>query len=133
MATRGQSAENQGAIRAMKPVAISVLVGAVISALLLLGMAFILSSRTVPQAAVNPMASFSLAGGGFAAGLCCAKIMRRKGLFYGAVCGALLTGIALLAGLALHDDGFGVPALFKALFLMLPAMLGGVLGVNGRG
>jgi putative membrane protein (TIGR04086 family) len=118
--------------RSVKPVAVSVLVGAVVSALLLLAMAFVLASRTVPQFAVNPMASFSLAGGGFAAGLCCAKIMRRKGLLYGAVCGALLTMIVLLAGLALRDGAFGVPVLFKALFLMLPAMLGGVLGVNAR-
>jgi putative membrane protein (TIGR04086 family) len=58
--------------------------------------------------------------------------MRRKGLLYGAVCGVLLTGIVMIAGIALHDGGFGVPMLFKALFLTLPAMLGGVLGVNAR-
>jgi putative membrane protein (TIGR04086 family) len=132
MATRTQTAENQGAIRAVKPVAVSVLVGAAVSALLLLGMAYILSSRTVPQFAVDPMASVSLAGGGLASGLCCARIMRRKGLLYGAVCGALLTVIVLIVGLILDDGGFGVPTLFKALVLLLPAMLGGVLGVNAR-
>jgi putative membrane protein (TIGR04086 family) len=131
MSTR-QTAESAGALRWVRPVAVSVLAGAAVTALLLLAMAFVLQSRTLPQAVVDPMASFSLAGGAFAAGLICAKLARRKGLLFGAVCGALLTLIVLIAGLALGDDSFGLPLLFKALFLMLPAMLGGVLGVNTR-
>lgn len=130
MATRGQ--ENTEVARHMKPVAISVLIGAVCCALALLLMSLIMTVRSVPQMAVDPMASLALALGGFVAGLCCTRIVRENGLVHGALCGAVFTVIVLLAGLAVKDNGFGIPALLKIAFIMLSSMLGGVLGVNTK-
>lgn len=130
MSTRGQ--ENMGIARCIRPVAVSILIGALCCALLLLAMSVLMSALSVPQAAVDPMASFALAAGGFAAGFSCAKIMREKGLAYGALCGALLSLVMLLAGFAIEDNSFGIPALLKIAFILLSAMLGGVLGVNTK-
>lgn len=130
--SRGQVSENTGISRSLRPVALSVLIGALFCALLLLLMSVLLSTQNIPQFAIHPMASFAISAGGFVAGFCCAKIMREKGLAYGAFCGAVLTVIVLLAALALKDNGFGIPALLKTAFIMLSSMLGGVLGVNTR-
>lgn len=132
MSTRGQGSEQSGMVRNVRPIAVSVLIGAVCCALILLLMSVLMSVQSIPQFAVDPMASFALAVGGFVAGLCSARIIRQNGLAYGAVCGAILTVIVLLAGLALPDNGFGIPALLKIAFIMLAAMLGGVMGVNTK-
>lgn len=124
--------ENAGMGRRVRPVAVSVLIGTVFCALVLLLMSVLMSVQNIPQFAVGPMASFAFAAGGLVAGFCCARILRENGLVHGAVCGAALTVIVLLAGLALGDNGFGIPALFKIAFVMLSAMLGGVLGVNSK-
>lgn len=130
MSTRGQ--DNGRIAHGIRPIAMSVLVGAVCCALVLLLMAALMAAVNVPQFAVDPMASFALMAGGFAAGFSCAKIMREKGLVYGAICGVLLSLLVVLAGLAINDRGFGIPALFKVAFTLFSSMLGGVLGVNAR-
>lgn len=132
MSTRGQVSEGRGFTRCIRPVAISVLIGAVCCALVLLLMSVIVSSQNIPQFAIDPMAIFSICVGGFAAGFCCARIMREGGLAYGALCGVVLTIIVMLAGLAIKDNSFGIPALLKIAFIMLSSMLGGVLGVNTK-
>lgn len=132
MSTRGQVSETDGIVRHLRPVALSVLIGAVFCALVLLLESLILSAGSVPQLAVGPMASFALVAGGFTSGFCCARFMRRRGLAWGAICGSVFTIIVLIAGLSLRDNPFGVPALLKIAFIMLSAMLGGVLGVNQR-
>lgn len=132
MSTRGQSPESAGFSRWVRPVALSVLIGAVSCALVLLLMSVLLTTRNVPQFAVDPMAIFALAVGGFVSGFCCARITRENGLAFGALCGLALTALVLLASLAIKDNGFGIPALLKAAFIMLSAMLGGVLGVNAK-
>lgn len=131
--SKGQVSENGGIDRALRPVAVSVLIGAVFCIILLLIMSAVMSSMNVPQIAIDPMASFAICAGSFVAGFSCAKIMRSNGLAFGALCGALLTVIMLLASLSLKDNGFGIPALLKIAFVMLSSMLGGVLGVNVRG
>lgn len=132
MSSRGQVPESTGVQRLIRPVAVSVLIGAVCCAVILTLMALLLSTRNVPQFAIDPMAIFAIAAGGFASGVCCAKIMRENGLAYGALCGVVLTVVLLLVSLGLKDNGFGIPALLKIAFVMLSSMLGGVLGVNTK-
>lgn len=130
MSTRGQ--ESEGLARWTRPVAVSVLIGALCCALLLLLMSGLMTVANVPQGAVDPMASFALMAGGFTAGFVCAKAMRENGLLCGLVCGVLLAGVMLAAGYAMKDNQFGIPALLKIAFILLSAMLGGVIGVNSK-
>lgn len=132
MSSRGQGSESSGRTRLVRPVAFGILAGAVVCALVLLLMAALMTARSIPQFAVDPMAGMALIAGGLVAGFSCARALRENGLTYGALCGALFTVIVLLAGLAIRDNGFGIPALLKIVFIMLSSMLGGVLGVNAR-
>lgn len=130
--SRGQTSESTGVRHSVKPIAISVLIGMAVTALLLLLMSVVVAARGVPQSAVDPMAIFALAAGAFVAGYLCAKAMRANGLAYGGICGAVLVAVVLVSGMITGGNGLGVPALFKTVFIMLPAMIGGVVRVNTR-
>ncbi|MDL2233165.1 TIGR04086 family membrane protein [Ruminococcaceae bacterium OttesenSCG-928-L11] len=129
---RGQSPDEGGGGFSIRPVAFSVLAGVIVCALLMLAMSAVVASRNIPQSAIDPMALAALTLGAFAAGYLCAKLVGSNGLIYGAVCGAILTAIVVLAGMVSGAGGMGVPAVFKAIFIMLAAMLGGVLRVNTK-
>ena len=131
---RVQTGDRAGGISLIaKPVLMSVALGAALCIAVLLLLSFILSSAiSVPQSLINPMAVFSISAGALAAGFLCAKFIRRSGLAYGALCGAVFSLVVMLASFGVSDNGFGITALFKIAFMMLSAMLGGVLGVNTR-
>jgi len=116
----------------VKPVLISVAIGAAVCVGVLLLLSIILSARTVPQSLIGPMATLAISVGALAAGFSCAKIVRRAGLAYGALCGGVFCLVIMLAGIGVVDNGFGLTALFKISFMMICAMLGGVMGVNAR-
>lgn len=132
MSGKGQTSEKVGLLRAVRAIGISVWIGTLCCVLALLLMAFILSARSVPQFAVQPMAAFALLVGGFSAGFSCAKLMRENGLMFGAACGIILTVIVQVAGFAIPDNTFGISAVIKIAVVLFSAMLGGVLGVNTR-
>ncbi|MCL2857284.1 MAG: TIGR04086 family membrane protein [Oscillospiraceae bacterium] len=127
---RVQSGEPAGISVVVKPVLTSVAVGAAICAVVLVLLSVLLSARNIPHSLINPMATFAISVGALAAGFCCAKIVRRAGLAYGALCGGVFCLVIMLAGIGMADNGFGLTALFKITFMMICAMLGGVLGVN---
>ena len=129
---RVQTGEQAGAGLVVKPVLTSVLIGVLVCVGVLLLLSFILSARNVPNSLVNPLAVFSISVGALVSGFCCAKLIRRGGLAYGALCGAVFSLTVMLASFGVSDNGFGLTALFKIAFMMLSAMLGGVLGVNTR-
>ncbi|MDL2247855.1 TIGR04086 family membrane protein, partial [Bacteroides sp. OttesenSCG-928-J23] len=116
----------------VKPVLLSVALGVLVCTALLLLLSLVLSTQNVPQSMVSPMAIFAVSAGGFAAGFGCAKMLRNKGLACGAVCGAVLSVVVLLASFSLPENTFGALALLKIAFIMLSAMLGGVMGVNTK-
>lgn len=132
MSTKGQGAEGGGMVRCIRPVTVSVLIGAVCCSLVLLAFSFLMSMQNIPQSAIEPMAIFALVFGGFIAGFSCAKAMREHGLAYGALCGAILTVLVILSGLTITGNQFGLPVLFKIVFIMFSSMLGGVIGVNAK-
>ena len=129
---RAGTGEGAGISLIVKPVLISVALGALTCIAVLLLLSFILSARSVPQSLINPLAVFSISSGALVSGFLCAKFIRRAGLAYGALCGAVFSLVVMLASFGVSDNGFGLTALFKIAFMMLSAMLGGVLGVNTR-
>jgi putative membrane protein (TIGR04086 family) len=118
--------------RSIRPVAMSVLFGVLFCVVLMLVMSVIITTQDIPQSAIEPLAVFAVSVGAFVAGYLCARALRANGLMYGAVCGAVLTVIVLIAGLIAGTGGLGIPALFRTVFLMLSSMLGGVIGVNTK-
>ena len=132
MSTRGQGAESAGMARCIRPVTVSVFLGAVCCSLALLAFSFLMSVQNIPQSAVEPMAIFALVFGSFVAGFTCAKSMRENGLAYGALCGAVLTLLVILSGLTVTGNRFDLPIVFRIVLIMFAAMLGGVMGVNAK-
>lgn len=115
-----------------KPVAISCLSGAAISTAILLVFALVMSVRDVPAVLINPLACAAIAVGSFFAGFLCAKMLRQRGMLFGALCGILMFGILLFTSLTLTGDAFGWIVLIKLVIVMTSAMIGGVIGVNTR-
>ena len=130
MPGRGQSGDSQSLIRRLRPVLISVAVGTAACVGVLLLFSLLLSLYSVPQSLISPLAIFALSASALVSGLCCSKMVRRNGLACGAACGLGLSVLVVIAGLILGDRAFGVPAMLKVTFVMLSAMIGGVLGVN---
>lgn len=132
-AAKQQQASEFTIMNKMKPLAFSMIAGVVTCLILLVLMSVVMSVRDVPQAMINPMAIFSIAVGSFVSGFNCAKICRERGLLMGTICGIVMTFIVLFASFTVSDNGFGMLAVVKTMFIMFSAMLGGVLGVNVRG
>jgi putative membrane protein (TIGR04086 family) len=130
MSTRAQHNETPGVGRSIRPIAVSVAAGILFSILLLFLMSVVVATQNIPQAAIEPMALFAASAGAFAAGYLCAKAMGANGLLYGAISGAGILLVVLIAGAATGSGGLGIPALVRALFILLSAMIGGVIRVN---
>ena len=124
--------EPEGMKRMLRPAAVGVVCGAVICAVILALMALVVSVRTVPQSALDPVAVFALSVGAFASGFTCARIIRKNGLWCGFFTGVVFALVALLCGLAVPGNTWGLGALIKVAIMLLSSMLGGVLGVNTR-
>lgn len=132
MSAKSQIIESAGAGRIIRPVAVSVVFGAIVCVAILLLMAVVVSSRSIPQSMIDPMAIFAMSVGAFVSGLCCARIIHKNGLMCGLGCGAIFSLVILVCGFAVPDNGLGLGALIKIMFMLFSAMLGGVLGVNAR-
>lgn len=132
MPQKVQVTENAGAGRILRPIAVSVVLGAVVSVAILLLFSLVVSSGSIPQSAIDPMAILAVGAGAFSAGMFCAKIVGRGGLSRGFLCGALFSVILLICSLAVPDNGLGAGAVLKTALMMISAMLGGVVGVNMR-
>lgn len=117
--------------RSLKPVALSVLSGVVVCVIILLLFSALISTQNIPHSMINPLATLAISIGAFVAGWLCVRVMREKGLIYGAICGVVMILILLIAS-AIAGSGLGMPFLFKAVFALLCSMLGGVASVNKK-
>ncbi len=132
MSARSQISENEGLKRLLRPAAVGVVAGVLMSAAILALMSFIMSVSTVPQAALDPLAVFAMSAGAFSAGFCCAKIVHKNGLGCGLFTGLVFALVMLVCSFAAPGGGLGLGALLKALIVIFSSMLGGVLGVNTK-
>lgn len=132
MSSRGQTNEAAGVRGGVRPVAMSVLTGMAVCMALLVIMSVVVTTQNIPQSAIDPMAIFAMSAGAFVSGYLCAGAMRANGLIYGAICGFVITVIVVVAGQFVDGGGLGIPALFRMAFVMLSAMIGGVIRVNTR-
>lgn len=132
MRNNSSKAEPSGVGRYLKPIGFSVLVGAVVCTLALLLCSFIFTIRDIPQSLVSPISTVCAAAGAFAAGLCCAKLIRERGLAFGLICGVFLFLLTLFCGWLIVGGEIGILALIKLVVILIAAAIGGVAGVNGK-
>ena len=124
------SKNTNGADSALVPVLISVGIGAVVSLLLLMLCALLMTFQDIPASVVKPLASLCTGAGALAAGFAAAKTIGRKGMFFGLLTGAALFAIVTAAGLIVGPASFSVFTALKLVIMLLCGAIGGVLGIN---
>ena len=120
------------AARWVRPVLIGAIAGILCCLLALLLGAAIMAAQDIPQMAVTPMAVIAAAFGAFAGGLIAARVAGERGILYGALCGAVLYLLVMIAGFAVLKDIRGVYALVKLAVMVGCGAVGGIVGDNFR-
>ena len=115
----------------LRPLLIGLCVGVVSCTLLLLAAAYVLKTADLPLGAATPIAITAAAVSALPAGWAAARCAGRRGLLWGAVCGALLFLIILLVGL-FRGGVEGGSAAIKLAALVFSGAVGGILGVNRK-
>lgn len=115
-----------------KVVAIACLLGIVITAVVLLLMAVVISSVDFPQSGIAPAAMFAAMLGCFGSGFICCHSTKSGGLLYGFICGSVIFLLSLLCELSILGGELGMLALYKYIICITSSMIGGVMGVNTR-
>lgn len=86
----------------------------------------------IPDAAVYAASCFALGMGGYISGYVLGKNKRRSGIFSGLKCGLLLWAIVSVFGIV-YMRSISISVLIKDLiFLCIPAITGGIYGVNKK-
>ncbi len=86
----------------------------------------------IPEAAIYAASCFSLGMGGYISGYVCGKIKRRDGIVSGLKCGLWLWGIVSIFGIVYMRSIVFTVLLKDLLFLCIPAVAGGIYGVNKK-
>lgn len=110
----------------------SLLLGAVIMILCLMGFSVIISKISTPTPVVSMMANIALCAGCFAAGYSAAKKRRRNGIITGLYCGAAIYFIVYLLGLIIFGSFVTMSGFMKLIMALICSSIGGIFGVNTK-
>jgi len=114
------------------PVLCGLAVSVVVTFVLLILFAVLLSIRDVPQPAVTPIALLAAGAGALAGGYCTTKIKKSKGLFYGALTSLLFFVILSIASAFLDHQTLSWLLFARLIVVLLCGSLGGIAGVNTK-
>lgn len=119
--------------KSVKGVIWGLLMGALTSTLLLLLFAFVfVRIKSVPHQMVVILAMVAAGVGALVAGNVSGRIMREKGLIYGAFSGFFMFVLVTIVGFVISRDVFTSATLIKFLVMVSLGTIGGILGVNRR-
>ncbi len=116
--------------RFLVPVALGSAIGTAACFAMLLLMAAIVASGTVPVSGISWLSMIAATIGAVVAGIASARLSGERGLLYGAASGLLLLVLTTAVGWLLVPDGSGSLLWLRALLMLGGGALGGVLGVN---
>ncbi len=105
--------------------------GAALSAILLLLFSFLLSKKDIPLEVINPFGAFLIALASFISGYVASKMIKHRGMAVGAACGCI---VFLTVALIYFMNSFkiGGLALIKFAVSVISGAIGGILGVNTK-
>lgn len=115
-----------------KIVLMSCFIGTLISSLLLILSAFVISKIDFPQKGIALLAVVVSVIGSFFSGYICCKMTKSGGLLYGIICGSFIFLLSLLCEVSILNGEIGILGLYKFIIHLTAAMIGGVMGVNHR-
>ncbi|MGI6269439.1 MAG: TIGR04086 family membrane protein [Candidatus Howiella sp.] len=113
-----------------RPVLYGLICGVIATVFMLFVLAFVMTLKDVPAAAVSAFSSLAVGFGGLCGGFFASRKAGRKGLFFGAATGIFLYIIVLCASLIVNSGAFSVMSIIKLAITVLSAAIGGILGVN---
>ena len=123
---KARKGEREDVLNLIKGILISLLT----AGLLLLLLAAVITAKDMTPTTIQIAASFVLCFAAFIGGLAAGIINRKNGMKIGALTGALLAGIVLLIGVIYNGIEFKYLTPLKLLICVLPASIGGIIGVN---
>lgn len=109
---------------------IGIVIGAVVTFVLMLIFALVISTLCIDRAFAQPFATVCLAFGSFAAAFFSAKKIGEKGYLIGTVIGILTFVIVLVISLLVGSGEFTNNTLFHFIITLLASAIGGILGVH---
>lgn len=132
MSKRSLKSELTPVARACRPLALGVLCGGAVCAVILLGVAGLMAARDIKSTIIGPIMVLALALGAFAGGYICAMKTRERGLLWGIACGGAMFLLLFLSSLFLPGQTFTFILPVKLFCMLLCGAFGGILGVNRR-
>ncbi len=94
--------------------------------------AFLVSVGDLGHRSVMPIAMAIIALSSFIGAVVSARLHRRQGLLLGALVAFITFAVLMLAGIFVPDEALGANLALKALLVLIPSIVGAVLGVNIR-
>ena len=119
-------------MNSLKPFIISLTVGILTNAVLLLLSSLVISAIDMPHRAILLLSIFISAFSAFVSGFVLVKIMKGKALIYGALAGLLLFIAAFFTETVIMMGDIKVLAFYKCIIYIISSSIGGIFAVNNR-
>lgn len=117
-------------INQARNILIAMIVFSIVTSLLLLLMASVVTVQNIPHNLFPFMSIIVVTLSSFLSSLMLAKLTKEKGLFNGLILGVVLAITIYIVGLILNGIDVGMVMYIKTVAIILASCLGGVLGVN---
>ncbi|MEG0664661.1 MAG: TIGR04086 family membrane protein [Clostridia bacterium] len=124
------NSNNNNITKIIKASTISIGCGLLICVTLLMIFSFILKTKDFPHSYITPLTIVAIGVANFFAGIINAKLIRRKGLIFGGLCGVVFSLIILLSGLTFSADVIGYISIIKISVAVICGAIGGLIGIN---
>lgn len=124
--------EEGRAMKKLKTIGWGVGVSALVCAILLLLVSFLVTVQDIPHKVFPYFAVFSASIGSLAGGFTTSKMEKEKGLFNGLVQGAILAVLLFVIGFFFTGIEVGLIGLLRSVLVVLFGAIGGVIGVNQK-
>ena len=113
-------------------VLIGILSAVVLSLIMLIVFSVLVLLKDMPAGALTPFAYISIAIGGIGGGFVVGRILRKKGVLFGAMVGFLYLLVLIICGMLFGHGQWNLSILFKFLTTILTGACGGIIGMTGR-
>ncbi|NLJ15959.1 MAG: TIGR04086 family membrane protein [Clostridiales bacterium] len=115
----------------IKPFVFSAAIGLIITAILLIIFAFLMSGIDLPEGIEAFFSALSLCIGAYFSGFIIGKLKRALGLISGIKCGIIIFAVILI--ISIFTGGFsGKLIIVKLIICLGGSAFGGIIGVNSR-
>lgn len=122
--------QNRGELKLIRTIAVSSIIGLIISILALFLLAILMTKIDMPQAIINAISLVGLCIGAFFAGIIAGRINRKDGILMGLLCGGTMFAFLAIIGIALLNSDVSMTLVIKLCAIVVSSIFGSVMGVN---